>query len=77
MARIKNIMVGSVSTTAHPTEVDCEVRRVVPVGGGVMLQLSTFGSANRVSEPKVSQTIQLDRDAALRLRALIDETFGL
>lgn len=77
MARIKSITVGAVSTVVHPTEVDCEVRKVAPTMGAVLLQLSTFGSADRLSEPKVSQTIQLDRATALRLRELIDETFGL
>lgn len=77
MARVRSVVVGSVSTTVHPTEVDCEVRRVNPPEGGVLLQLSTFGSADRLSEPKVSQTIQLDRDAALRIYALIAETFDL
>ncbi len=77
MARVRSVVVGSVSTTIHPTEVDCEVRRVNPVEGGVLLQLSTFGSAERLSEPKVSQTIQLDREAASRIYALIAETFDL
>lgn len=77
MARVRSVVVGSVSTSVHPTEVDCEVRRVSPVEGGVLLQLSTFGSADRVSEPKVSQTIQLDREAALVIHALIADTFGL
>lgn len=76
MARIKSIKINSTVHSVHPTEVDCEVRRVAPATGGVLLQLSTFGSKDRQSEPKVSQTIQLDREAALRLRALIDETFG-
>lgn len=77
MARIKKITIGATSTVVHPTEVDCEVRRVSSAGGDTLLQLSTFGSASRVSDPKVSQTIQIDRSTALRLRELIDETFGL
>lgn len=68
--------VGTPSAVVHPTEVDCEVRQVLTAGGQTYLQLSTFGSANRVSEPKVSQTIQIDREIALKLRQLIEETFG-
>lgn len=77
MARIKTITVGSPSSAVHPTEVDCEVRHVAGADGQRLLQLSTFGSAHRVSEPKVSQTIQLDRESALRLRDEIDTAFGL
>ncbi|MBA4248687.1 MAG: hypothetical protein C0444_10395 [Microbacterium sp.] len=76
MARVRSVSVGSVSTRVHPTEVDCEVRKVDSGSDGLFIQLSTFGSANRASEPKVSQTIQLDREAAMRIRSLIEETFG-
>lgn len=77
MARIKSIRVGATTAVVHPTEVDCEIRKVTAPGEGVLLQLSTFGSSQRKSQPKVSQTIQMDRDTALRLRELIDHTFGL
>lgn len=76
MARIKNLTVGTHSASVHPTEVDCEIRSVTGPGGEKYLQLSTFGSASRVSEPKVSQTIQIDRDIARQIRNLLDETFG-
>ena len=76
MARIKKITIGATSTVVHPTEVDCEVRRVSPRVATRSCSC-TFGSASRVSDPKVSQTIQIDRSTALRLRELIDETFGL
>lgn len=69
--------VGATTAVIHPTEVDCEVRRVNAATGETLLQLSTFGSSSRASEPKVSQTIQIDRDMARQLRGLIDETFGL
>jgi hypothetical protein len=76
LARIKTLTIGSPSASVHPTEVDCEIRRVTGSAGETYLQLSTFGSATRVSEPKVSQTIQIDRDTARQIRQLIDETFG-
>ena len=77
MARIRSIQTRGDVTAAHPTEVDAEVRRVTLPGGNVLLQLSTFGSDQRASEPKVSQTIQFDRAAAARLKDLIEETFEL
>ncbi len=40
-----------------------------------LLQLSSFGSDARASSPKVSQTLQFDRDSAQRLRDYIDRTF--
>lgn len=76
MARIKNLTAGTVSAAVHPTEVDCEVRRVTGADGETYLQLSTFGSATRVSEPKVSQTIQIDREIARQIRQHLDDTFG-
>lgn len=76
MARIKKLTVGTPSAAVHPTEVDCEIRRVTGVDGETFLQLSTFGSATRVSEPKVSQTIQIDRDIARQIHRHIEDTFG-
>lgn len=39
------------------------------------IMLSTYGSKNRVSAPKTSQTIQLDRTAATQLRDYIERVF--
>lgn len=77
VARVREIKpsVGG-SGGVHPTEVDCGWQVVTAAGGERLLQLSTYGSDKRASEPKVSQTLQLDREAALRLRAIIDQTFG-
>ena len=61
-------------STPHPTEVECGWL-VVQDGGRVLLQLSTYGSDQRKSEKKVSQTIQLDATAASQLRAIIDQVF--
>jgi hypothetical protein len=60
----------------HPTEVDCEVRAVEVDGGDAYLQVSTFGSDYRRREKKVSQTLQFDRSAALKLAEYIERTFG-
>jgi hypothetical protein len=44
-------------------------------GGKQYLQLDTYGSNERAIPGKVSQTIQLDESAALRLKGLIEQTF--
>lgn len=76
MAIVRKITEGPATTRVHPTETDAVVQIVQPVEGAALLQISTFGSDDRQSDPKVSQTIQLDERAALALRALIDRTFG-
>lgn len=74
MARIKEFFQDQRSATAHPTEVECGWL-VVQNGGQRLLQLSTYGSDQRKSEKKVSQTIQLDAATAAELRAIIDRVF--
>ena len=76
MAVIRSIKSGPPTERVHPSETDALMQVVRPASGVVLLQLSTFGSDDRQSEPKVSQTIQLDKNAALALRAFIDATFG-
>lgn len=56
MARIRSFAEDTSSTRRHPTEVDATYRTVIDVDR-VLFQLSTFGSDQRTSEPKVSQTI--------------------
>ncbi|NYG54943.1 hypothetical protein [Nocardioides perillae] len=76
MARVRDLSEMNGDSRPHPTEVDCGWQVLSTPGGARLLQLSTYGSDTRVSHPKVSQTIQLDRAAALRLREIIDATFG-
>lgn len=61
----------------HPTEVDCRWQVISGPHGVALFQLSTYGSDNRESEPKVSQTIQFDRDIATQLVARLREAFDL
>lgn len=75
MARIRSLSEGTQSVSPHPTEVDCSYQ-VVGEGDARLLQLSTFGSDMRVSGPKSSQSIQLDRKTAARLVEIINQTFG-
>jgi hypothetical protein len=49
----------------HPSEVDCHWQPLT----------TTYGSDTRVSEPKVSQTIQIDRAGAESLLAALNEAF--
>ena len=46
-------------------------------GGARLFQLSTYGSDTRASEPKVSQTIQIDKDVARELVEQLRKTFDL
>lgn len=77
MARIRSLSPSTSDARVHPTEVDCTWQVVRSAGGASYLTLSTYGSDSRDSEPKVSQTIQLDRTIAKKLAELIQETFDL
>ena len=74
MARIRSITKVTSGGRIHPTEVDAEWS-VANFPGPKLLQISTFGSDSRVSRPKVSQTIQIDRKTALILIEAFRETF--
>lgn len=41
------------------------------------MTLSTYGSDTRASRPKVSQTIQMDRDIARQLVAVLKDAFNV
>lgn len=78
MARVKSFVPERRSSSAaHPTEVECRWQVVSPADGGRLFQLSTYGSDDRVSEPKVSQTIQIDRAVAVDLVRQLTAAFDL
>ena len=58
----------------HLSEVDCGYQ-VIDSAQGRLLQLSTFGSDTRRSEPKVSQTIQLNEERARELVTILRSAF--
>ncbi|MBB2944606.1 5-methylcytosine-specific restriction protein B [Actinoplanes lutulentus] len=58
----------------HRTEVECGWQ-LVDRRGETLLQLSTYGSEQRQSEKKVSQTIQLDRARAEELLEIMRRAF--
>jgi len=72
MARVRKIEPGKQDVQVHPTEVDAYVQSAVAKDGTVYFHLSTFGSANRISKPKSSQSIQLD---SVRAAELIEEIY--
>ncbi|HEY7449503.1 MAG TPA: hypothetical protein VH702_15215 [Vicinamibacterales bacterium] len=59
----------------QPTTVECAWRGF-DADEGRMLQLDTFGSTTRKHPGKQSQTLQLDRSAALELVAIIHRVFA-
>lgn len=70
MAVVRSVSLNAPSTRRHPTEVDLEIRKVLTASGETFIQLTSFGSDVRISEPKPSQTLQFDLDGA---RALLEE----
>lgn len=61
----------------HKTDVSARVFVFGAGASGPLVQISTYGSANRVFPDKVSQTLQLDREAATALWKILGEEYGL
>ncbi len=57
--------------------VECRYQVVTDVDGEQLIHLSTFGSKNRASKPKSSQSLQIDRTIGVSMVELFCETFGL
>jgi hypothetical protein len=76
MARIRSFKHVLGPGRVHPTEVDAEWSVFSGGDGTTWLQLSTLGSKERKSHPKVSQTIQLNNAAAKSLQAILLDAFG-
>jgi hypothetical protein len=77
MARLRSLVAGTQSVKVHPTEVDCFYQTVLDNNGKTILHLTTFGSDGRQSNPKSSQSIQLDERSARALVRIIEETFDI
>lgn len=75
MARVRKLSKGTQDVRPHLSEVHCYYQSVEGSGGERLLHLTTFGSTERMSVPKSSQSIQLDREAAAALVAVIRSTF--
>lgn len=59
----------------HTTDVDGLYFDFLDMGGQRILQLSTLGSDQRQSKPKVGQTFQIGAQGAAELRQILDQTF--
>jgi hypothetical protein len=75
MARIKTFYEGTQDVKRHPTEVDCFAQVFTTPEGDHYLHLSTFGSKDRASDPKSSQSIQLDETNAAELLKWLIKAF--
>lgn len=76
MAVVRSITKGAQSVKLHPTSVDMFYQIVVDGVGKKYLHLSAFGSSDRASAPKSSQSLQIDVNMADELVRLLVETFG-
>ncbi|MGG7566115.1 hypothetical protein ACQ5SO_08145 [Rhodovulum sp. DZ06] len=75
MARITSFHEGQHNPNARPhTETECSFS-FVEVHGEPMVNLATFGSKDRQKKGSTSQTIQLDREAALALVEILRRQF--
>ncbi len=66
MAVIRSLTPSAQALKRHRTEADATFQ-VLEDGAGRLFQISTYGSDQRASQPKVSQTIQLEREQAAAL----------
>lgn len=75
MARIRRLDEGTQNVRPHVSEVDCFYQVVEGPQGDLLLHLSTFGSDSRASDPKSSQSIQMDREIAGQLMDVLRKAF--
>jgi hypothetical protein len=75
MARVREFQEGTQSIKEHRTEVACAHQTLLSDEGQKLLHLSTFGSADRVSGPKSSQSLQLNEASARALVTIIEDAF--
>lgn len=74
VARIRSLSEGKQNIHPHASEVDCYYS-VIDDSKEMILHLSTFGSDGRKTEPKSSQSIQIDEQIARQLISLLQRTF--
>ncbi|WP_460510476.1 hypothetical protein [Frigoribacterium salinisoli] len=75
MARITSFEPGAQEIQAHPSEVTCFHQIVLDSDGKRFLHLSTFGSQDRASKPKSSQSIQVGEEEAQELVQILLNAF--
>jgi hypothetical protein len=75
MARVRRFTeLRSPGTSRLHTEVDCGYR-FITIGGDILVQLETYGSDDRAIPGKISQSVQLDRAAAIELLSILRRAF--
>lgn len=76
MALIRNLEKGTSNIRPHKSEVDAIYQILVNERGERLFHIATYGSDDRQSEPKVSQTIQFDVTTAQKLANIIEKELG-
>lgn len=76
MARVVSVTSGKQDVRPHQSEVECFVQELRGVDDEKLVHISTFGSAQRASQPKSSQSMQFDQAAASKLIARFVAAFG-
>lgn len=74
MARIDRFEEQPMTGSGRHTRVVCGYRWF-DIDGERILQLDTYGSADRAMPGKVSQSIQIDREGAAQLKRLLERAF--
>ncbi|MEU1246344.1 hypothetical protein [Micromonospora arida] len=74
MAVVGEFFADTANARRHPTVVECGWQLVAD-GDETLLQLSTYGSDQRASGKKVSQTLQFDREALVALIQIARQSF--
>ncbi|WP_218025930.1 Shedu immune nuclease family protein [Nocardia miyunensis] len=79
MARILKIKQNAQKISAHKVDngVDCQYQVIHDADGAKLVHLSTFGSKQRVSHPKSSQSLQVDQGVAATLVKILSDAFGI
>lgn len=76
MVLIASFRTGTQSIRPHRGVVEAYVQVVDPLGPSPRVHISTFGSTERMSAPKSSQSLQLDSSSAALLVGHLREAFG-
>ncbi|WP_280408765.1 McrB family protein [Nocardia brasiliensis] len=79
MARIREVVRGTQKIRPHKVEdeVSCQYQIIEDTDGRPLVHLSTFGSNQRESQPKSSQSLQLTLENASDLMDVFRDAFGI
>ncbi|MBU5293835.1 hypothetical protein KQH90_07280 [Anaerosalibacter bizertensis] len=75
MALVRNFQQLNKQRNSVHKEVDCTYTTFEDSVGNRIFQIDTYGSSDREFVGKVSQSIQLDEESAVKLIKLIQEEF--